>query len=426
MRHGFEVKKLFAPLMAFDRIGLAVSGGPDSLGLMLLAAGWAGTEGKTLVVYTVNHGLRPEAAAECALVAVEAQRLGLVCRMLAWDGTKPASGIQAAARAARYRLIGAAMREDGSQILVTAHHRNDQAETILMRMAHGSGVSGLCGMTLFGEVEGVRLCRPMLGVEPARLRDIVRDAGLIAVADPSNMDEHYERVRWRHTLPILAREGLDAERLASLAKRMARADAALDRAAGEAIGRLASVDRFGVVSIPHGDLFALAEEIGLRLIDRMVGWAGGGSEPCRLGTLESAYEALAAAAPGHATTLGGAAMVRDKDTVLAFRELGRMPAPAAISLESAGNMAFDGRFTIACSGSGAGLSVSAAGEEVTRAAAEALAGPIAAPMRAVASAPALRDRDGRLVGIGVGTYEIGNARVSIAASFGSKPPQTGQ
>ena len=157
--HGLDAAALFAPLEPFATIGLAVSGGPDSLALMLLAAGWAEAHGKQVIVYTVDHGLRPEAPAECEMVEREAARLGLTCRTLAWVGDKPQTGVQAAARLARYRLIGAAMRKDGAEILVTAHHIDDQAETILMRLAHGSGISGLAGMALFGEVEGVRLCR---------------------------------------------------------------------------------------------------------------------------------------------------------------------------------------------------------------------------------------------------------------------------
>ena len=397
---GLDGAALFAPLSSFARIGLAVSGGPDSLALMLLMADWAEGTDKTLVVYTVDHGLRPEAAAECALVADDAARLGLACRTLHWTGPKPDTGIQAAARTARYRLIGEAMRADGTEVLVTAHHVNDQAETLLMRMAHGSGLSGLAGMALFGEVEGVRICRPLLSVEPTQLRSLVREAGLTAVADPSNTDEHYERVRWRHTLPVLAREGLDADRFAAMARRLARADAALTAVAEEARACLASVDRFGVVSLPHDELFDLPEEVGLRVLDHVVGWAGG-SERVRLGALETACDALRAGDPGFATTLGGAAIMMNGAAVLIFREIGRMPDPGAFSLDSGATLIFDGRFTIRSTGEGGDiLSITRAGEALTRAEAEALIGPIEVPMRAVAAAPVVRDNAGRLKAIG--------------------------
>ena len=412
---------LFAPLLPFSRIGLAVSGGPDSLGLMLLAAGWAEVNGKRLTVYTVNHGLRPEAPAECDMVAHEAEKLGLPCRKLAWTGTKPDTGVQAAARLARYKLIGDAMRADGTQILVTAHHIDDQAETVLMRMAHGSGLNGLAGMALFGAVEGVRLCRPLLAVERAHLRDVVREAGITAAADPSNTDEHYERVRWRHVLPGLSREGLDPERLAQLATRMARADAALVFAAGEAFDRLAGIDRFGVLSFAHADWADLPEEIGLRVFERAVTWAGGGTG-FKLSQIEAADAALRGSTSGHAATLCGAALVRAGETVQVFREIGRMPEAGPVPLQSGASVIFDGRFKISCSANmRPGYVLTAAGPALTRAEAEALAGPIGVPMRAIAAAPVIRDGDGRLVAIGAMTAAETGAGIGIEVLQPEKP-----
>src|SRR5690606_33062367 len=130
-----------------------------------------------LIVYSLDHGLRPEAAAEVEMVLREAGRLGLAARGLAWTGDKPAAGLQEAARQARYRLIGEAMAGDGATLLLTAHHRADQAETVLMRLAHGSGIEGLKGMTTLSLVEGVPVFRPLLDVEPATLAALVADAG---------------------------------------------------------------------------------------------------------------------------------------------------------------------------------------------------------------------------------------------------------
>ena len=416
--HGLDAAALLAPLAPFAHIGLAVSGGPDSLALMLLAADWAQAAGKRLTVYTVDHGLRPEAPAECDMVAEIAAELGLACRKLAWTGPKPDTGVQAAARLARYRLIGAAMQADGAEILVTAHHVDDQAETVLMRLAHGSGISGLSGMALFGAFEGVRLCRPLLGVERAHLRDLVREAGLTAAADPSNADEHYERVRWRHVLPGLAREGLDAERLASFAARMARADMALMQATDAAVADLVFTDRFGTITFSFSGWADLPEEIGLRLLDRTVTFAGGGAARYRLSLIEATAAGLRASAPDHAATLGGAALMRNDDQVLVFRELGRMPFVDAVLPESGASMVFDGRFRISCATDrDAGLVLSTAGQSLTRAEAEALCGPIGVPMRAVAVAPALRDAKGELVVLGAGT----GGGIAIEGLFGTNP-----
>lgn len=419
--HGLDPAALFAPLLPFSRIGLAVSGGPDSLALMLLATGWAEANDKRLTVYTVDHGLRPEAPAECEMVAHEAEKLGLSCHALAWTGAKPETGVQAAARLARYRLIGDAMRADGTEILVTAHHIDDQAETVLMRLAHGSGVNGLAGMALFGEVEGVRLCRPLLAVEPVHLRDVVREAGITAAADPSNTDEHYERVRWRHVLPGLAKQGLDPERLASFAMRMARADAALAYAAETAFENLVEIDRFGVVRFAFSGWADLPEEIGLRLLERTLDWAGGGTG-FKLSQIEAAGAALRLSAPGHAATLCGAALTRVGQSVEIFREIGRMPETAPVLLESGAGVIFDGRFKISCAQTGpTGLVLAPAGAALTRAEAEALAGPIGVPMRAIAAAPAVRDGGGRLVAIGAMTATGTGAGIGIEVLQPAKP-----
>src|SRR5690606_3666746 len=141
--NGLDPTQLFAPVANEKTIGLAISGGADSLALMLLHAAWADPGKPTAIVYTLDHGLRPEARGEAEMVVREAERLGLQARLISWTGEKPSTGRQEAARAARYRLIGEAMGEDGARVLLTAHHRRDQAETVLMRLAHGSGVSGL-------------------------------------------------------------------------------------------------------------------------------------------------------------------------------------------------------------------------------------------------------------------------------------------
>lgn len=143
-----EAARLFADLRKTDVIALAVSGGPDSTALMLLAARWraARKSGPTLLVVTVDHGLRPEAKAEAADVAKLARKLGLSHRTLRWTGKKPKTGLQQAARATRYRLLAEAAREAGAGAVLTAHTLDDQAETVLIRMSRGSGLTGLAGM----------------------------------------------------------------------------------------------------------------------------------------------------------------------------------------------------------------------------------------------------------------------------------------
>src|SRR5690606_24813871 len=136
-------------------------------------------------------------------------------------------GVQEAARQARYRLMGEAMRHDGADALVTAHHLGDQAETVMMRLAHGSGIEGLRGMDMFSQLGDLLIVRPLLRVAPDALHEVVAEAELRAVTDPSNSDLDYERVRWRQLLPQLGALGLTPDRLSRFSDRMRDAETAL-------------------------------------------------------------------------------------------------------------------------------------------------------------------------------------------------------
>lgn len=311
-----DIAGLFAPVARTARLGLAVSGGPDSLALMLLAAAWAKDEGRpALVVYSVDHGLRPEAADEVAMVLGEASRLGLTAHGLRWDGAKPETGVQAAARKARYRLLAEAMRNDGAEYVLTAHHLGDQAETILMRLAHGSGVEGLRGMDRFTEVEGCRIFRPLLGLDPQQLREIVERTGLTAAADPSNIDRHYERVRWRQAMPELEELGLDLHRLGDFAGRMADADALIGAEMERAFAALVHLGPDGDAELPHAGVSTLNRAVAVRLLGRVLRIVGGDRKPNALGALESLYGRLSQRTPLRASTLHGCIVESDGMTV---------------------------------------------------------------------------------------------------------------
>lgn len=294
---GLDPAGLLAPLIGRSGIGVAVSGGADSLALMLLVARWrdAEPEAPQAMVYSVDHGLRPEAADEVAMVLREAAKLGLPARGLRWNGDKPPAGIQAAARAARYRLIGAAMSADGCDVCVTAHHLRDQAETVLMRLAHGSGVEGLSGMAQWSEVEGCRLFRPLLGIAPDSLSELVRAAGLLPAEDPSNADTSYERVRWRQALPQLAELGLDAVRLGTFASRMAELDALVETALDSAWPQVVvETGAAGQLRLDRRALLALPRPVGVRLLSRALVLVGGGGKPHALGQVERLHAHIAA------------------------------------------------------------------------------------------------------------------------------------
>ena len=212
-----EAASLFEDLVAIPALILAVSGGPDSTALLWLAARWraARTSGPTLIAVTVDHGLRKEAGAEAKAVAKFARHLGIAHRTLRWTGKKPKTGLPQAARMARYRLLAEAARKAGAPAILTAHTLDDQAETVLIRMSRGSGLTGLAGMARVSPVPGrrdgaVRLIRPFLDIAKSRLIATLKAAKIPFADDPTNRDPRFTRARLRGLLPVLAGEGLDA------------------------------------------------------------------------------------------------------------------------------------------------------------------------------------------------------------------------
>jgi tRNA(Ile)-lysidine synthase len=224
------------PLRAEPALLLAVSGGPDSTALLLMAAEWAG--GPALHAATVDHGLRPESAGEAEAVAALAARLGVPHRILRWQGEKPRTRLQERARAARYALLAEEAQRVGAKVVVTAHHLDDQAETVLMRLARGSGIGGLAGMAARIRRGEIEIARPLLGVAKAELVAFCDARGIAYAHDPSNANPAFARPRLRRLAESLAAEGLDAAALARLARRAALAEDALARMSEAAEARL--------------------------------------------------------------------------------------------------------------------------------------------------------------------------------------------
>ncbi|BCB18525.1 tRNA lysidine(34) synthetase TilS [Bosea sp. ANAM02] len=305
---------------------VAVSGGPDSVALLALLADWARMPNRpSLHAATVDHGLRPESAEEAAAVAAICAKLGVGHATLRWEGLKPASRVQAEARRARYALLANEARRLGGATLVTAHTLDDQAETLLMRLAHGSGPSGLAGMRARSEVNGITLVRPLLGLSKARLVATAEARGLPFIHDPSNGDRRFERVRWREAMPVLAEQGLTAERLGHLAERMARLNEAAAHRAGIVLAE---------VLLPHGTvdsglrlrlsaLLSEPEEIVLRVLSQALDAVVPGSEGYgRLERLEACGGVLIAAARTGSTlrrTLAGCILSLGRDGVLTLQ-----------------------------------------------------------------------------------------------------------
>jgi tRNA(Ile)-lysidine synthase len=294
-----HAKRLFADWKSAPAIVLAVSGGPDSIALMWLAARWrrALARGPRLIAVTVDHGLRDEAAAEAREVKRLARALDLPHRTMRWTGIKPKTGLPAAARGARYRLLAQAAGSSGATHILTAHTRDDQAETLLMRLLRGSGIAGLAAMAPVTEREGVMLARPFLNVSKSQLVATLKRAKIGFADDPTNRDSHFTRPRIRAILPVLAAEGGDARNLARLASRLARANAAVEILVDGAERYLALRDGgasrsgSGIRTFDAQAFATMPEEIRLRLLLRAINRSGH-EGPAELGKVEILLSAL--------------------------------------------------------------------------------------------------------------------------------------
>ncbi|MDE2405977.1 MAG: tRNA lysidine(34) synthetase TilS [Sphingomonadales bacterium] len=265
-----------APLAEGQRLGVAVSGGPDSLALLLLAH--ATLPGRVAAA-TVDHGLRPEAAAEAAFVGRVCAGLGVPHAVL--PVAVAPGNVQAEARAARYAALAAWLEREALAALATAHHADDQAETLLLRLNRGSGAAGLAGVRARTQVPGTRLplVRPLLDWRRGELAAIVAAAGLEAVADPSNQDPRFDRARLRAHLA--SADWLDVPALAKSAGHLADADAALDWAAAREWQECVSAEPLGLVYRPSAPR-AVALRVLARLVRELDGEAPRGAAVARL------------------------------------------------------------------------------------------------------------------------------------------------
>jgi tRNA(Ile)-lysidine synthase len=284
---------LDALVPADTRVGIAVSGGPDSLALLLLAA--AARPAKVEAA-TVDHGLRTESAEEAAMVGRVCERLGIEHRILMADWPEaPTANVQAAARAMRYRLLSDWAKDRALPAIATAHHADDQAETLLMRLLRGAGVGGLGGTRARRALtDQVMLIRPLLSWRKSELVEIVSVAGLEPVDDPSNRDPRHDRSRVRSMLSRA--DWADPARLATSAAALRDADEALDWALAPLIGSRIVPDGDSIIVEP----FDLPRELKRRLLLAAFGELG--AEAPRGPELMRAMDALE---NGQIVTLSG-------------------------------------------------------------------------------------------------------------------------
>lgn len=291
-------------------LGVAVSGGGDSVALMHLLAGWA--RGRRIMVATVDHALRPDSAAEAQGVKRAATALGLHHSTLLWQRDNAQGNLMANARDARLRLLSDWARQNDLSVIALGHTRDDQAETLIMRLARGSGIDGLSGMAERRLAFGVTWLRPMLNIGRQELRGWLKARQIGWIDDPSNENEDFDRVRTRKAIAAM---GLDAQALARAADHIRDARAALSfyaaRAADSATARNAAL------TLPRHAFRDAPPEIGRRLLIAGCRWITGADYPPRRATVQ---HALAAISAGSRVTLDGTIITPAGDQLRLARE----------------------------------------------------------------------------------------------------------
>lgn len=341
-----EFGRAMAALSPLTPIAIAVSGGADSMALLHLSRQWIeAKEGRqSLCVLTVDHGLRDGAQAEARQVAAWCQSLGVKHQILSWRGDKPHSDIQAAARRARYSLMRGYCMEQGIRSLLLGHQFEDQAETFLMRLGRGSGVNGLAAMAPSVIWDGVRLLRPLLSFSRARLQATLVALGQPWIEDPSNENPRFLRVRTRSLLPELQNAGISADRIVATAQRMRRVRTALEQITNQVVHDAVQLDPAGFAVLRLEALFTAPEEIGLRVLARILMVVGGQEYTPRLVRLERLYGWLRTGPVTGGRTLAGCRIIPRKGQILLLRE------PAAlgpeISLSPGETRCWDNRFQV--------------------------------------------------------------------------------
>ena len=342
----FDLKlSALGPFECRPHLAVAVSGGADSLCLILLASRWAVRRGGRVTGLIVDHGLRAEARDEAEQVCEWLRLKGIDHRILSWRGEKPVTGLQAAARNARYNLMTEWCRKACVLHLLVGHTLDDQAETFLLRLNKGSGTEGLSAMSEIRETPSVRLLRPLLGVRKTTLCDVLKGEGQKWIEDPSNRDAAFARVRVRQAML----DGcFDTESLAQSASRFGRVRLALETSVCQLLACSTRIHPAGFAILNPKEIFSSPREIGMRALGRVVSAIGGNSFAPRLKKLERLYKDLSDNISGYARfsarTLGCCRVIVGNGKILICREVRGLPKPLLV--EGSEILVWDRRFQI--------------------------------------------------------------------------------
>ena len=300
-----------------ERIGVAVSGGGDSVALLCLIADFAKSQPMEVHAISIDHGLREAAAEEVRTVTELCGRIGVPHHVEYWQSWQGKGNLMAEAREARYGLLSDWAQANGISMIALGHTANDQAETLMMRLARGSGVDGLSAMSPRRVSDNITWLRPLLRIHRRELRYFLQERGEIWVEDPTNENRDFERIRMRDALRLLEPLGLSTDTLVDVAHNMSKAREALDWQTFIAAQDIARVS-FGAVAFDLRRYRTLPDEIARRMLMRAVMWISGSGYAPRRATVQNAMEAVR---EGRTFTMDGCQILHDKDLVWVTREL---------------------------------------------------------------------------------------------------------
>lgn len=355
-----EFYGLMARLGPFEErpdIAIACSGGPDSMALVVLADSWAQSKGGSATALIVDHGLRPESSVEARTVFERLSDRNIQAVVLERRGPRIFSDIQAKARDARYELMTHWCLAHGVVHLLLGHHREDQAETLLLRRERGSGVYGLAGMPEIRETGALRILRPLLTLPKARLRSTIDALGVDVVEDPSNDNPRFSRVRIRQGLKDKSHDP-SAARLSGEAARMGVSRATFELAVANALARTCVVFPEGYCLLNWRGLIRAPLDVRCRVLACVVTCVGGQPYAPRYKRLRNLHDVLAAGNLGGGRTLSGCRILPRKSKLLVCRE----PSAIRDGVDAHGSVYWDGRYRLRTLGESDGAVIGKLGD----------------------------------------------------------------
>ncbi len=332
-------------LKAESRLCIAVSGGADSMCLLMLAQRWCQENNHSLIAVTVNHGLRKEAKDEAASVKNWCKQLQCEHYTLDWKGKKPSSNIQSQAREIRYQLIQQFCQQQHIKHVLLAHHLQDQAETLLIRMMRGSGVSGLKGMESHSTIGNISLLRPLLSFTKEDILLTLNQLKQSFINDPSNENTRFLRVIIRNFINTIDRKNEVLKHIDRTAKHMQRADDFIQQQLLSFENDFVNSHPYGFVTIDKKAFQALHLELALRLVSKNIQHINGYSATPRIDEIERLHLDLLNESNSR-LTLGGCVIQsglnkRDNHLIYIMRETNSLNADSTMTQNEC---IFDGRF----------------------------------------------------------------------------------